>query len=225
MRDDTMTLTTAQIRAARGLLDWSQAELSRRTGISTTSIGNIESGHTQARESTLAIIRSAFEDSGIEFLDKGLRVKTDMVTVLEKQHKDDSVFTRLMDDAYNTLRDNPGEILFGFVDNALSPAEVVDRQLLIRKSGSAMRFLVRNNDPFLRFDIEEYRYLPEGAYKNNPYVVYGNKVGIVIENYEKVLILRDPNFADIMRQQFQIIWSLCQQPSQKNVNLKAVGSK
>jgi transcriptional regulator with XRE-family HTH domain len=225
LKDTIMGISTAQIRGARGLLDWSQAELSRRTGISTTSIGNIESGHTQARESTLTIIRKAFEDSGIEFVEKGLRLKTDMVTVLEKQHADDNVFTKLMDDAYSTLRDNPSEMLFGFVDNALSPQEVVERQILIRKAGSNMRFLVRNNDPFQRFALEEYRYLPEGTYRNNPYVVYGNKVGIVVENYDKVLVLRDPNFAEIMRHQFNIIWSLCKQPTAKTIVHKTASSK
>ena len=78
-----MTITTAQIRGARGLLDWSQAELSRRTGISTTSIGNIESGNTQARESTLQIIRKAFEDGGIEFMGSdGVRKRNLIVEVL-----------------------------------------------------------------------------------------------------------------------------------------------
>ena len=45
-----MTITTAQIRGARGILNWSQQDLSDRTGISTTSIGAIEKGSTSNRK-------------------------------------------------------------------------------------------------------------------------------------------------------------------------------
>lgn len=64
------------MRGARGLLNWSQSELSKRTGISTTSIGNIEAGNTQPREATMKLIRQAFENSGIEFIGfDGMRKK------------------------------------------------------------------------------------------------------------------------------------------------------
>jgi len=75
-------ITTAQIRGARGVLNWSQGDLSERTGISATSIGSIENGLTQPRDSTLQLIQKAFEDSGIEFLpDEGIKKKSGEVRV------------------------------------------------------------------------------------------------------------------------------------------------
>ena len=41
-----MSISTAQMRGARGLLNWGQNDLSDRTGISTTSLGSIENGIT-----------------------------------------------------------------------------------------------------------------------------------------------------------------------------------
>jgi len=209
-----MTITTAQIRGARGLLDWSQAELSRRTGISTTSIGNIESGHTQARESTLNIIRESFEESGIEFIEEGVRQKNDKVTVFEKKNDSDNPYLRLMDDIYYTLKDSGGQVLFSFVDNSLSPKEVLERQQAIRGNGIQMRFLVRNNDTNLAYPLSEYRYLPEGFYQNSPTIMYGNKVGCLLDNGRKVIIIKDAAFSEVCKLQFEIIWSYGAAPTQ-----------
>ena len=78
-----MTISTAQMRGARGLLNWGQNDLSERTGISTTSIGSIENGISIPRESSLNAIRKAFEDAGIEFTgNDGIRRKSAEVTIL-----------------------------------------------------------------------------------------------------------------------------------------------
>ena len=61
-----MSITTAQIRGARGILNWSQQDLAQRTGISATSIGAIENGQTTPRASTLETIRATFERNSIE---------------------------------------------------------------------------------------------------------------------------------------------------------------
>ncbi len=62
-------LTPAQCRAARALLDWTQARLSEATGLSTVTIRSFEAGR-EARESNRTLLRLAFERAGIEFLDK-----------------------------------------------------------------------------------------------------------------------------------------------------------
>src|SRR3989339_798195 len=78
-----MSITTAQIRGARGILNWSQSDLAERTGISATSIGSIEKGQSQPRESTLQSIQQAFENTGIEFLEnEGVRKKLFPIDIL-----------------------------------------------------------------------------------------------------------------------------------------------
>ena len=58
-----------QIKAARALIGWKQSDLSKHSGISTVAIKNIESGHCNARNSSIEKIKSAFFNSGIEFID------------------------------------------------------------------------------------------------------------------------------------------------------------
>ena len=57
-------ITTAQIRAARGLLKWTQATLAHQAGLSTVTLNMIENDATRPRSSTLEAIRMALEAGG-----------------------------------------------------------------------------------------------------------------------------------------------------------------
>jgi transcriptional regulator with XRE-family HTH domain len=63
-------VTSAQCRAARGLLDWSQQDLASQAGVGIVTVRQIEAGVTEPRHSTLVVVRQAFERSGIEFIDE-----------------------------------------------------------------------------------------------------------------------------------------------------------
>jgi len=64
-------ITAAQIRAARGLLKWTQAALAAKSGLSAVTLNMIESETVQPRKSTLAAIRQALESGGVEFIGTG----------------------------------------------------------------------------------------------------------------------------------------------------------
>jgi len=61
-------ITIAQIRAARGLLRWTQAALAHKAAISTVTLNTIENEAVRPRESTLGAIQAALEAGGVEFL-------------------------------------------------------------------------------------------------------------------------------------------------------------
>jgi transcriptional regulator with XRE-family HTH domain len=61
-------LTPAQIRAARSMLNWKQADLAKKAGLSLTGLNNIERGAADPRASTLVAIQRALEAAGIEFI-------------------------------------------------------------------------------------------------------------------------------------------------------------
>ena len=63
-----MTLTPAQSRAARGLLDWSQTELASRSNLSESTIRDFEKGRRVPSPNNLAAVERAFEVEGVEFL-------------------------------------------------------------------------------------------------------------------------------------------------------------
>ena len=66
----TTRVTTRQIKAARALLDWSQAELASASGLSVPTIKRIESkpGDVGGRADTAARVVSALEAAGAEFI-------------------------------------------------------------------------------------------------------------------------------------------------------------
>ena len=63
-------MTTRQIKAARALLGWSQADLAERSRVSEPTVARLESvdGELGGRESTADKIRAAIESAGIEFI-------------------------------------------------------------------------------------------------------------------------------------------------------------
>jgi len=69
---DRAMIDAAQIRAARGLLNWTQGDLAGRAGLSLGSIKKVETDKTDPRASTLRAIQSAFEAAGIVFVTDGV---------------------------------------------------------------------------------------------------------------------------------------------------------
>lgn len=61
-------ISIAQIRAARGLLKWTQANLAHQSGISTVTLNMIENEAVRPRKSTLVSIQVALEAGGVEFM-------------------------------------------------------------------------------------------------------------------------------------------------------------
>jgi transcriptional regulator with XRE-family HTH domain len=64
-------ITPRQIRAARGLLNWSQQELADSAIISLNALARLERGAVDPRTSTLSAVEKALTDAGIEFLPEG----------------------------------------------------------------------------------------------------------------------------------------------------------
>ena len=59
----------AQVRAARGLLNWSQGELAERAGVSKQSVTRIENGTMDPRFSTITALYQAIRSAGVVLAD------------------------------------------------------------------------------------------------------------------------------------------------------------
>ncbi|HEY4942965.1 MAG TPA: helix-turn-helix transcriptional regulator [Rhizomicrobium sp.] len=71
-----MSISAAQCRAARGLVDMGQATLAEKASVSRSVIVTFENGHTQPNRNNLTAIQRALEDAGVEFLNDGVRLKS-----------------------------------------------------------------------------------------------------------------------------------------------------
>lgn len=62
--------TPAQIRGARGMLDWSMLDLARAAGVSVSTVKRFEGGGAQpVSRDTVATMQRALEAAGVHFLD------------------------------------------------------------------------------------------------------------------------------------------------------------
>jgi len=64
-------LSVEHVRAARGLLKWTQDELASRAGVSGMTINFWENERVKPSDETKLLVRRAFEEAGIEFLNGG----------------------------------------------------------------------------------------------------------------------------------------------------------
>jgi transcriptional regulator with XRE-family HTH domain len=64
-------MTIEQLRAARGLLGWSQSELAARAGLSLPTVKRLEAGFgPHVSNEARAKLQRAIEAAGIEFIDE-----------------------------------------------------------------------------------------------------------------------------------------------------------
>ena len=63
------TLTSLQCKMARAGLDWSVRDLEVLTGVHRTTISRFENGQTKANNATRDVLRRAFENAGVEFIE------------------------------------------------------------------------------------------------------------------------------------------------------------
>jgi len=62
-------LTPAHCRAARGFLDWTQADLADKAGVSRSTIRDYEGARHDIHRATEAQLKVAFEEGGVEFVE------------------------------------------------------------------------------------------------------------------------------------------------------------
>lgn len=213
-----MSITTAQIRGARGILNWSQQDLAQRTGISATSIGAIENGQTTPRESTLATIRKTFENSGIEFIGfEGVRVQSSYVQTL----KGEEGFSAFLDDVYNTAvqygtEKNPTQVFLSNVAHEnwvkwMGPDrwENHTRRMTEHKNVMDVRIIVKEGDwNFPAKAYSKYKWFPKDLFNDKSFYSYHDRLAFLnFKNDDvEITIIKQPAFAEGYRTLFLIAW-------------------
>lgn len=224
-----MSITTAQIRGARGILNWSQQDLAKRTGISATSIGSIENGITTPRENTLTVIRKTFESTGIEFIGMdGVRLRTGDVKVFKGRDG----FIEFYDHLYETLVAHGGEVMVSNVDERLFVKILgdftrthIDR---ITALGTvSYKILVKEGDTYaIGSNFAEYRWIPHDIFATVPFYVFDDYVGIMMfEGEPSIILLKYPSIADTYRVQFEDMWQRSKEMTGNDIVLDYEGGK
>ena len=111
-------ITARQIRAARGLLEWSGDDLAKKAAITRAALSKIESDLVQPQERTLARIAEVFDLHGVEFLEgDGVKMRQQEVRVFSGK----AGYRQFLDHVYFTLR-NGGRIRQFFLNDRSGPS-------------------------------------------------------------------------------------------------------
>jgi transcriptional regulator with XRE-family HTH domain len=206
-----------QIRAARALLNWSQQDLAKTSGIAISSIKNIENDLTVARRDTLSAIQEAFEKAGVEFLPSaGVRLQMESINVLKGTEALQSFF----DDIYQTLRQSDGgEVLVSGVEEKTydeSDKKLVDMHLARMKAlgNVSQKILSRAGDRHFTVPYGEYRWVDAMHFAGTPFYVYGDKLAMLIwQPSLHIIVLHYPQLVDAYRKQFFFQWERAEIPA------------
>ena len=198
-----------QLRAARSLLNWSQAELSKKSGYALATINNIERGQYVAHSATLDNIVQTFEEAGIQFIDgPGVRIDTSDFRI--KCYEGIDALHYLFKKILLSLEKGGELYLSGLDERILKENASEEIKALQTHSSKDVSVRILNNKCFsagLMFENMKKKVVPDDV-PLTPCFIYQGRVAIVLlKNPVHVAILYNPNLSKKYIAQFEYIWN------------------
>lgn len=223
-------ITLEQMRAARGLLNWSQSDLAGHAGISVTAMNNIDRGLSKPRLQTLKDISKVFENNGVEFTEgNGVRFRKDVFKIETfegplgfQAYLRDLIDTQVAQggDALHYTYDDPQmvkkhrKVLFDFYREYT--------QLKLKERILTVEGVTERSGPP---QTSEYRTLTKDFFGRIGHSIYGKKYCIFLKN--RIIIIENEDIADAYRKQFESDWKIAKKvplvESTYEKDLKALG--
>ncbi|MGB4100892.1 MAG: helix-turn-helix transcriptional regulator [Alphaproteobacteria bacterium] len=213
-------VSAAQLRAARGLLDWTRADLAKAANVSPETIKNIEHGTFRPQEATTEAITRAFAAHDVVFTEQdGVKKHHDRILRFEgvegfKSFLDD-VFHVAQSLSFLKIEDKP--ICISNVDDRFFSKMLHDYSIMHAQRMNSLvpqikaRILIYEK-PSLHIQnssYREYKTLPGLSGGNVPFYVYGDKLGVLVfeeGNDMQIVVISSPLVAKAYRAQFDILW-------------------
>lgn len=201
-------ITPAQCRAARGFLNWTLADLAAASGLSRASLNAFEGGSGNPKAETLARIRYAMEQQGMDFDQSGVRPKQELVRILKGADCDKD----LMNDIFQTLSETGGEVLIQNANEKKAfnhnQAAFLEHMQRLKKHKITERLLVCEGDDFFINDPSCYRWVPKNLFLSGTRThVYANKFAYKIWSENIIVLIQNDAIADAERKRFEYAWS------------------
>jgi transcriptional regulator with XRE-family HTH domain len=204
-------IVTPQIRAARGLIGWTQQQLAKATGLSLAAINNLERGIGAPRVQTLHYVQQALERAGVEFTESsGVRLRGEIFEYLHFEGKEalkgqtDDMIAHIPRGGYAWISSS-GEELFakhGKEDDARYQAHA-------RANNIDERIIVPQHNKIFLSPQEVYRWLPARAIGTTYWMVYADRVAWILwGRLRRTIIIHNPALADTYRKQFEFMWDI-----------------
>jgi DNA-binding XRE family transcriptional regulator len=213
-------ITAAQLRAARGLLDWTRGELADAAKISPETVKNIEHGTFRPQEQTAEAIVRAFAAHDVRFTEnEGVQISKETVrTFVGKQG-----YGQFLDDIASTMQNGGKTRQFNFSDNIISNYAGDHIDAYVKKMQEITNLdaqcLVPEGD--MNFPVKHcvYKWLKKVHQDSIPYFLYGNKIAMLASgsNEEMVWVsIYSETLAKAFLSQFEIYWEQAELIHPKN---------
>ncbi len=224
-------ITAAQLRAARGLLDWSREELARRAGLSTRTIRNLEKGFISPRDATASGLCEAFYGVGIVFPPEGgVRRELPEVKTIEGEDGKEILFESIL----REVKEKGGEIVGSFTSyvailRSIASSESVALERLGKlKSYACLRLVVASLEEDERHNTQkDVRVVSDYCIGPSCVIAYGCKHAIlqnVGQKDHRTIIITDPCVAVAAKGHIYRLWDmgtpfgfLAQMPEEKRM--------
>jgi transcriptional regulator with XRE-family HTH domain len=202
-------ISIKQIRAARALLDWTQADLARKSGVAVTSINNIETNLVTPRLSTLAIIQKTFEQSGVEFLEaNGVRQLTEPFEFRAYEGK--QFLSKLIQDILSDIEQFKYSWMIAANEKLFQQygkMEDDEYQKVIGRLSVDERIIVASDEKTFLSQPKNYRWLPKSTIGKINWLVYGDRMAFIFwAEPKRSAIIRNPTLVNAYKSQFQYLW-------------------
>lgn len=225
-------ISLEQMRAARGLMNWSQVDLAGLAGISVTAMNNIDRGLSKPRLQTLRHIQKVFENHGVEFIEgNGVRFRKDVFRI--ETFEGSAGYLAYLRDLMDTMVAQGGEALHYSYDE---PSLVKKHR---KTHFDFYRDFIKNKLKERVLTIEgimersgppqcsEYRWLSKDFFGRIGHTIYGDKYCIFLKN--RIIMIENADIADAYRKQFDADWKIAKKPpvveSLYEKDLKAYGQQ
>ncbi len=213
-------ITIPQIKAARGLLGWSQKDLAAASSVSLRAVAKIELEQVTPRKETLLAIKCAFEKEGVVFLGfHGLEKRDEKLELKTFTGKEG--LQKIQTDILRTLP-RGGEVLLANVDNDKHWSRDSESIKLIKrwveereKLGIITRCLVCEGEKFFLQNRELYRIVPQELFSQVPYYIYGDKTVFMLLAQLPIrsILIENALLTEAFRNQFEYSWKIGKKPS------------
>lgn len=230
-----MLVTIDQIRAARALLNWSQAELATQAGLARPTVVNIETGQQSPELHSLQKIVAAFERADIEFgAHEAVRRRADDVKI----YRGEQEFVKFFEEVLEYARSTGGRIFVSNVDERHWISTKGDffishyaiKMQKMRKNLD-FRILIKEGDTYTPADkYATYRWVAAKDFASIPFHVYGDRLSVILFLEEPIIIsVKNQRAADLYKEKFIQQWDKAMemntQPGTKPRSAKAKKKK
>ena len=210
-----------QIKAARALLEWTQEDLAKQSGLSKPSINTLERRIANPKKETLDAIQRSLEAAGIEFIEgPGVKLTSSVLKTVVFEGSDSVI--RLLHDIFSTLNGTEKELMISGVMEEhylkIGGEKVVAEIQKRIKHNIKTKLLSCEGDTNFIEPIEHYRWVPSQFFSKTPTYIYDNKYAILLWGPpQKIVLIENSEVAECFRQQFLAQWEAAKTPAAKGV--------